>query len=95
MEPDSLPDLAGLVDLALTAGFRPLKIETANQDEWDAFESGYLADWEHWLHQTPNTPQAEEIRAKADTHRTNWFRGYRTVLGFAYLTLGKPELDLG
>jgi SAM-dependent methyltransferase len=95
MEPASLPDLAGLVDLALSPGFRPLKIETANQDEWDAFESGYLADWEHWLHRTPTAPQAEEIRAKADTHRTNWLSGYRTVLGFAYLTLGKPELDLG
>jgi hypothetical protein len=28
-------------------------------------------------------------------HRTNWLSGYRTVLGFAYLILGKPELDLG
>jgi SAM-dependent methyltransferase len=89
------PDLARLVDLAIAPGFRPLKIETANQDESDAFESGYLADWEHWLHQTRSTPQAEEIRAKADTHRTNWLSGYRTALGFAYLTLGRPDLDLG
>jgi SAM-dependent methyltransferase len=43
-EPASLSDLAGLVDLAVAAGFRPLYIQTANRDEWERFESGYLSD---------------------------------------------------
>ncbi len=41
MTPESLPDLAGLVDLAIGQGFRPLTIQTANADEWAQFESGY------------------------------------------------------
>jgi hypothetical protein len=88
--PDELRDLAGLVDLAIAAGFRPLDIQTANQDEWNAFESGYLSDWEEWLVRNPSAPDAEEVRAAADRHRTGWLRGYRNVLGFAYLTLGVP-----
>jgi ubiquinone/menaquinone biosynthesis C-methylase UbiE len=89
MTPDSLPDLAALVDLAIAAGYRPLFVETANRDEWERFESGYLADWERWLHRYDDEPGASEIRAKADAHRNQWLRGYRHLLGFAYLTLGR------
>ncbi len=90
MEPTSLPDLAGLVDLAIDAGFRPLQIQTANRDEWEEFESGYLADWEAWLVRYGDQAGAGEIRDAADKHRNEWLRGWRNVLGFAYLTLARP-----
>lgn len=82
-----LPSLGGLVDLAVAAGFRPLWVETASQDELDAFESGYLADTEEWLltHDDP------ERRERADDHRTRWLHGYRNGFGFALLTLGVPH----
>jgi SAM-dependent methyltransferase len=89
IEPEALSDLDGLVDLAMSAGFRPLWMQTASRDEWEAFESGYLADWEEWLHRYGDHPTAAEIRKKADTHRKGWLAGYRDVLGFAYLTLGR------
>ncbi|HEY1366164.1 MAG TPA: class I SAM-dependent methyltransferase [Gaiellaceae bacterium] len=89
LTPDALPDLAGLVDLAVASGFRPLFVQTANRDEWERFESGYLADWERWLHRHGDRPEADEIRARADAHRSEWLRGYRHILGFAYLTLGR------
>lgn len=88
--PDDQRDLAGLVDLAVSEGLRPLDIQTANEDEWNAFESGYLADWEEWLARNPDDPAAPARRADADRHRTGWLRGYRGVLGFAYLTLAAP-----
>jgi hypothetical protein len=90
MTPADLPDLAGLVDLAIAAGFRPLAVETATRDEWERFESGYLADWEEWLRVHGDDPRADEIRTRADMHRNEWLRGYRDVLGFAYLTLARP-----
>jgi SAM-dependent methyltransferase len=90
MEPNALHDLAGLVDLAIGAGFRPLSIQTASRDEWEQFESGYLADWETWLVRYGDQPGADDIRQQADTHRNEWLRGWRNVLGFAYLTLGRP-----
>jgi SAM-dependent methyltransferase len=88
--PADQQDLAGLVELAIGAGLRPLNIQTANEDEWNAFESGYLADWEEWLARNPDDPEAPGRRAEADRHRTEWLRGYRGVLGFAYLTLAAP-----
>jgi SAM-dependent methyltransferase len=78
-----LTDLAGLVDLAVAAGFRPEWIEPASLAEWDDFESGYLADVEEWL----ATHDDPEVRARADEHRSCWLRGYRGVMGLAYLTL--------
>lgn len=86
-----MADLAGLVDEAIAAGFRPLSIETATRAEWEQFESGYLADWEHWLVDNATHPEAASVRSKADAHRNRWLRGYYHALGYAYLTLGRPR----
>jgi len=80
-------DLASLVDLAVDAGFRPAWIETASPQEWEEFESGYQADEEEWLAAHPGHPRAAEVRKQVDGHRSLWLRGYRNVLGLAYLTL--------
>ena len=85
----ALPSVAGLVDLAVEAGFRPLWVETANEDELFAFESGYLADLEQWLMHHDDA----QVRARADEHRSRWLHGYRNAFGFAYLTLGVPALS--
>ncbi|MCC3763255.1 methyltransferase domain-containing protein [Glycomyces sp. TRM65418] len=82
-----LPDL---VDVAVATGFRPLRVESVEQSEWDDFESQYLADKEVWLQAHPDHPKAREVREAADQHRDWWLRGHRGVLGFAYLTLGRP-----
>jgi SAM-dependent methyltransferase len=82
-----LRDLPGLVDLAVEAGFRPSWIETASQQEWDDFESGYQSDVEEWLASHGDHPLAGRTREQADQHRARWLRGYRGVLGLAYLTL--------
>lgn len=93
MTPRDLLVLGSLADLAVACGFRPLAVHTATTDEWDAFESGYLADWEEWLMRNAGHPDADDIRAKADRHRTEWLHGYRDVLGFAYLILGRPTVE--
>ncbi len=85
-----LPSLGDLVDTAVAAGFRPLRIETSNTDELDAFESGYLADLEEWLMTHQDHPDAGGVRARAEEHRQRWLHGYRGAFGYAYLTLGVP-----
>jgi SAM-dependent methyltransferase len=80
-------DLAALVDLAISAGFRPEWIETASLEEWDDFESGVGADVEEWLAGHRDHPQAGETRKKADDRLSVWLRGSRGCLGLAYLTL--------
>jgi SAM-dependent methyltransferase len=80
-------DLAGLTDLAISAGFRPEWIETASLEEWDDFESGVAADVEEWLAGHPGHPQAAETRKRADERLSVWLRGSRGCYGLAYLTL--------
>ena len=81
--------LAGLVELGLEFGLRPLDLQTASEDEWNAFESGYLADWEELAAPQRRSPGRRTRSAPRPTaHRAGWLRGYRDVLGFAYLTLG-------
>jgi cyclopropane fatty-acyl-phospholipid synthase-like methyltransferase len=87
MTAGELPDLARFADLAVAAGFRPAWIETASEQEWEEFESGYQADEEEWLAAHPDHPEAAEIRQRVDEHRSYWLRGYRGLLGLAYLTL--------
>ncbi|MEU7720238.1 SAM-dependent methyltransferase [Streptomyces tibetensis] len=80
------PDLATLIGMTVDAGFRPEWTETASLDEWEEFESGYLADTEVWLAEHPRHPLAEETRQRLDRHRARWLT-YRGILGLAYLTL--------
>ena len=84
---EELPDLAQIADLAVAAGFRPTWIETATEAEWEEFESAYQADEEEWLAAHPDHPEAAEHRQRLDEHRSYWLRGYRGLLGLAYLTL--------
>lgn len=79
--------LGPLVDLAIEAGFRPLWIESADRDEWEAFESGYRYDTELWLSSHAGSPRADETREGVDRQRSGWLDGYRNVLGMVYLTL--------
>lgn len=79
--------LGDLVDAAIEAGFRPLWVETASVEEWEEFESGYRSDVEEWLAAHPGHPLAAETRERIDAQRSSWLRGYRRVLGIAYLTL--------
>lgn len=87
---DDCDDLPGLVDQAIAAGLRPLRVETVDRSEWDDFESGFLADLETWILRHPDDPRVDDIRSRADSHRNHWLRGHRGLLGFAYLTLGRP-----
>ncbi len=87
-----LPDLEQLVEAMVERGWRALDLRVATAADWDRFEFGYLGDWEQAA--MAPTSEAEAARRAADDHR----RGYlarRGVLGFAFLTLGRPESVLG
>jgi SAM-dependent methyltransferase len=86
---DDCTGLAELADHAVAAGFRPMRIETATQGEWEEFESGLAADAEEWLLTHPGHPEADKVRSRLDRQRSIWLRGHRGVMGFAYLTLGR------
>lgn len=83
---DHLP-LGDMAEAATAAGFRVEAVETAGESEWEDFESGYLADVEEWLATHQGHSLADSTRERVDRHRASWLRGYRSVLGLAYLTL--------
>jgi hypothetical protein len=72
-----------LVDAATAGGFRPLRVQTATRGEWEESESGYAAGAEEWLLANEEHPEAGQVRAKLDKHRSIWLRGHRDVLGYA------------
>jgi cyclopropane fatty-acyl-phospholipid synthase-like methyltransferase len=90
LTPPDLSSLADLVDGALSVGFRLLDLRTASRREWEEFELGFLADWEEWLMRYGDSEQAKSVEERTDAHRTEYLRGWRDVLGFAYLILGIP-----
>ncbi len=85
---DELVTTADLADLAVAAGFAPVSIHEASLGEWDAFESGYNARYASWLasHEYDH-PDAVEVRERASRQRDKYLRGYRDVMGMAYLQL--------
>ncbi|MGH3414349.1 MAG: methyltransferase domain-containing protein [Marmoricola sp.] len=86
--PDVL-DFADLVGRAATAGWRVRHLSTADQREWDDFESTWTDGQEEWLAAHPDDPRAEEVREMLDERRTEYLTTYRGVLGFCYLVLAR------
>ncbi|MEV6875704.1 methyltransferase domain-containing protein [Amycolatopsis sp. NPDC051128] len=82
----TLPDLLDAVD---DAGWRVLHLSTADQLEWDDFESTSRAGWEEWLAGHSADPRAGEVREWLDQRLREYVRDYRGVLGFTYLVLGR------
>ncbi|MGC4770227.1 SAM-dependent methyltransferase [Micromonospora sp. DT44] len=82
-------DLAGLVEAARERGWRLLHLSTADEREWDDFESTWLAGRQEWLLTYPEDPRAAQVRAELDDRLREYVGGYRGVLGLAYLVLGR------
>jgi cyclopropane fatty-acyl-phospholipid synthase-like methyltransferase len=85
---DEFVFLPELVELAWSRGFAVVQVHEANQDEWDQFESGYAARYAEWLAKNSRThPEYDAVLTRAHRQRDAYFRGYRGVLGMAYLCL--------
>lgn len=96
--PEAIAPLAGrhdeyvflpeLLDIARSCDFSVMQAHQATLDEWDVFEAGYSARYARWLRDnSPEHPDACEIRARAEKQSDAYFRGYRGVLGIAYLAM--------
>jgi cyclopropane fatty-acyl-phospholipid synthase-like methyltransferase len=80
----SLPQLAAA---ARAAGWRLIHLSTADQREWDDFESTFRAGRQEWLLAHGDDPRAAEVRDWLNTREREYLETYRGVLGFAYLVL--------
>ncbi|MFL6127018.1 SAM-dependent methyltransferase [Actinophytocola sp.] len=85
---DVLP-LADLVAACGRLGWHVLHLSTADQHEWDDFESRHRAGPRRWLLANPADPRAPEVRRQQDEREREYLTAYRGVLGFAYLVLAR------
>ena len=86
--PDEFTFLPNLLASARDSGFAVLRTHQASQDEWDTFESGFTAGYVRWLAGHPNEhPAAGGVSAALLAQNNAYFRGYRGILGMAYLEL--------
>ncbi len=80
-----LPDL---IDLARDLGFVVMQVHEASLDEWDVFESGFTAGYGEWLaRHGQDDPSYSEVLGRMTAQQAGYFRGYRGILGMAYLCL--------
>lgn len=85
----SLSSLEAVVGYASALGWRVLHISSADQREWDEFESAWSRGQEEWLLDNPAGEQAETLRAHLDERLQEYLSVYRGVLGFCYLVLAR------
>jgi cyclopropane fatty-acyl-phospholipid synthase-like methyltransferase len=79
--------LAELVEHARSLGWRVLHLSTADQREWDDFESTWLAGRQEWLLRHFEDPRAAGLRDELDARLREYVGVYRGVLGLAYFVL--------
>jgi len=80
-----LPDL---LDIVRECGFVVIRAHQATLDEWDEFESGYAARYARWLAEHPEEhAERASVRAQMVAQSDAYFKGYRGILGMAYLEL--------
>jgi hypothetical protein len=86
---DEVPMLADLAALCRETGWEVLHLSTADQREWDDFESRHRAGLREWLLSNHDSPQAMEIRQQQNAREQEYLTVYRGVLSFVYLVLGR------
>jgi ubiquinone/menaquinone biosynthesis C-methylase UbiE len=86
---DGVLPLAELVMACREAGWQVLHMSTADQYEWDDFESRHRAGFREWLLANPSDPRAADVEAGQDAREREYLTAYRGVLGFAYLVLAR------
>ncbi len=88
--PDELPDLAGLVDRAVAAGFEVVDGHVSTLQEWDDYEWAWTGALVRWALQQPlGSDDGAAALEAAREHRQAWLHGYRRHLGFATLVLAE------
>ena len=86
---EEITPLPELVERVRARGWRVLHLSTADQSEWDDFESTGLAGRQEWLLRHPDDARAEAVRAELDVRLREYVCVYRGLLGMAYLVLGR------
>jgi hypothetical protein len=76
-------DLEGTVERFERSGVATTGLIAASDDDWDRYESRHWRAVEEWFAESPQHPDAEDIRARHELNRGEYIRTNRALLGWA------------
>lgn len=86
---DEVLTLSAIVAICQQTGWQILHLSTADQREWDCFESAHRSGTRAWLLENPQRETTQTIQSLIDKRETQYIESYRGVLGFLYLVIGR------
>lgn len=86
---DDVLKLQDIVAACQRTGWKVMHVSTANQRDWDEFESGHRAGPREWLLEHSGHERAGELERQLEEREKAYFETYRGVLCFAYLVLAR------
>lgn len=82
-----LSDLPTTMDRVVADGWTPVHGHISTRQELDAYEWAWTGSLASWALDHPDDPDSSQALTTATTHRADWLRTYRDVLGFVCLVL--------
>ncbi|KAJ3478748.1 hypothetical protein NLG97_g8491 [Lecanicillium saksenae] len=86
---DEVLQLKDIVALCREAGWKVVHLETATQQDWDAFESGHRAGPREWLLKNGEDGRAASVEEDLARKEDAYFGVYRGQLGFVLAALAR------
>ncbi|MGX4688692.1 SAM-dependent methyltransferase [Streptomyces sp. JNUCC 63] len=87
-----LTDLPTTLDRVVADGWTPVQGHISTRRELDDYEWAWTGSLASWALDHPTDPDSAQALEKATTHRDQWLRVYRGVLGFVCFVL-RPTRD--
>ncbi|MGW5969248.1 SAM-dependent methyltransferase [Streptomyces sp. NPDC055186] len=87
-----LADLPTTLDRIAADGWTPVQGHISSRQELDDYEWAWTGSLASWALDHPDDPDSAQALEAATTHRDQWLRVYRDVLGFVCLVL-RPARD--
>lgn len=86
---DEVSPLKDIVVMCREAGWKLMYMETATQQDWDAFESGHRAGAREWLLKNESDERAASVEEDLAKKEDGYFGVYRGQLGFVFAILAR------
>ncbi len=86
---DEVLPLSRIVALCRETGWKVMHLETATQQDWDAFECGHRAGAREWLLENASDARAPGVEEELAKKEDGYFGVYRGQLGFVFAILAR------
>jgi len=82
--------LDGTVAIVESGDLRVVTLIDASRDDWDRYETLHWRAVEEWLAESPDDPDADEVRTSYERWKRTYLRHGRELLGWAIFVAWKP-----